>query len=148
VTDRDGSPVGRHEGVAGFTVGQRRGLGVALGEPAYVTAIEPDSGTVQVGRRDDLRRTSCSVGGVNWLAAPPDGGADDLDVEVQLRHHHRPERARLSAGDGGRVTVAFDQPSEAVTPGQYAVFYSGDRVLGSGRILRDEGPPSARPSIR
>ena len=73
------------------------------------------------------------MGGVNWLAPPP----GDLAVEVQLRHHHRPEPARLSAGDGDRVTVVFGQPSEAVTPGQYAVFYAGDRVLGSGRILRD-----------
>lgn len=133
VADRDGSAVGRHEGVAGFTVGQRKGLGVALGEPAYVTAIEPDTGTVRVGRRADLRRASCRVGGVSWLAAAP----GDASVDVQLRHHHRPERARLEAGDEDRVTVVFEQPSEAVTPGQYAVFYAGDRVLGSGRIERD-----------
>jgi len=133
LTDRSGSAVGRHTGVAGFTVGQRRGLGVALGEPAYVTAIEPGTGTVQLGRRTDLRRETCRVGGVNWLASPPGEAA----VEVQLRHHHRPERARLQAAGEQQLTVVFDQPSEAVTPGQYAVFYAGDRVLGSGRILRD-----------
>lgn len=132
VTDQEGNELVRHGGVAGFTVGQRRGLGVALGEPAYVTAIDPESGAVRVGNRSDLRRTTCRVGGLSWLERPAEGAV----VEVQLRHHHRAERVRLQGGDGV-LTLHFEQPSEAVTPGQYAVFYADDRVLGSGRILRD-----------
>src|SRR5262249_30234840 len=120
--DRDGREVGRHAGVAAFTVGQRRGLGVALGEPAFVSAIDPESGAVRVGPRRDLLRAGCTVSAVNWLAAPPDG-----EVLVQLRHHHEPERARLELRPDGDVRVHFAQASEAVTPGQYAVFYAGER---------------------
>jgi tRNA-specific 2-thiouridylase len=131
--DRDGTELARHDGVAAFTVGQRRGLGVALGEPAYVTSIDPDQGTVRLGRRSDLRREGCSVGGLSWLARPADGET----LDVQLRHHHQPERARLRFDTADGVSVHFEQPSESVCPGQYAVFYAGDQVLGSGRILRD-----------
>ncbi len=141
IVDADGRVLGRHEGVAGFTVGQRRGLGVALGRPAFVTAIDPDSGRVTIGDRDDLRRADCVVATPNWLTPPaggdpgPEGRALPARVEVQLRHHHQAEPARLLRR-GDDVEVRFDGPSQDVTPGQYAVFYSGDRVIGSGRIRR------------
>ena len=141
VLDRDGVTRARHAGVAAFTVGQRRGLGVALGAPAYVTSIDPADGRVTLGDRDDLARSTCRVSGVHWLQRP---GADDRVLEglaVQLRHHHVPEAVRVEAAgpDAGEqawstVQVAFEQPSRAVTPGQYAVFYRGDQVLGGGRM--------------
>jgi tRNA-specific 2-thiouridylase len=135
ILDAKGREVGRHDGVAAFTVGQRRGLGVALGEPVFVNAIDPRSGAVRVGGRQQLLRARCTATAVNWLAPAP------LDeVLVQLRHHHVPERARLQTAADGDVTVHFTRPSEAVTPGQYAVFYAGERVLGGGRIRREESP--------
>jgi tRNA-specific 2-thiouridylase len=130
VVDQAGAALASHGGVAGFTVGQRRGLGVALGTPAFVTAIDPVEGTVQVGSRADLAREDCRVDELNWHQQPQDGQL----VDVQLRHHHRPEPAQLELHAGGGWMVRFLEPSESVTPGQYAVFYKGDRVLGGGRI--------------
>ncbi len=129
--DRAGREVARHAGVAGFTVGQRRGLGAALGEPAYVTGIDPQDGAVRLGRRADLARAECRVEQVGWQQ--PEHPERAL---VQLRHHHQPEPARLLPEPGGALRVLFERPSLAVTPGQYAVFYDGDRVLGGGRIAR------------
>ena len=123
-----GDVLAEHDGVARFTVGQRRGLGVALGEPAYVTSVDAVSGDVHVGPRDALGVDRCRVRDVLWHDGPVEGA-----VEVQLRHHHRPERAQLSVAPDGDVLVAFEQPSGAVCPGQYAVFYHGDLVLGGGR---------------
>jgi len=138
--DREGRVVGRHAGVAAFTVGQRRGLGAALGEPAYVTAIDPDSGAVRVGRRKDLSRAACTVRQVGWQVDAP----RPRQALVQLRHRHAPEPAELTELADDAVRVAFRQPSLNVTPGQYAVFYEGDRVLGSGRIAREQ-PATAAP---
>jgi tRNA-specific 2-thiouridylase len=129
----DGRPLGRHDGVAGFTVGQRRGLGLALGAPVYVTGIDAGTGTVRVGPRADLLRHGCRVGGVRWHARRPAGA----EVLVQMRHHHEPVPARLAVQPDGDVHVRFATPCDAVTPGQWAVFYEGDRVLGGGRIRRE-----------
>ncbi len=137
LVDETGRRLGEHTGVAGFTVGQRRGLGVALGRPSYVTAIDPVTGRVTLGPREALRRERCRVEGVVWH-----GAAEWGDVAVQLRHHHTPELARLVALEqgavgGDAVEVRFSRPSEDVTPGQYAVFYRGELVLGSGRLAAD-----------
>ncbi|MCB9899438.1 MAG: tRNA 2-thiouridine(34) synthase MnmA [Planctomycetes bacterium] len=138
VLDESGRAVARHAGVAAFTVGQRRGLGVALGRPAYVTAVDPARGTVHVGAREALRRPSCRVGELVWQDAD---ACVEREVLVQLRHHHEPERAWVRPDDDGRCArVLFATPSEAVCPGQYAVFYDGARVLGAGRIQREDGP--------
>ncbi|HTE06675.1 MAG TPA: aminomethyltransferase beta-barrel domain-containing protein, partial [Planctomycetota bacterium] len=141
VVDGRGAIVGRHEGVAGFTVGQRKGLGIALGEKVFVTAIDPAGGEVRVGPREALARGRCEIGAMNWLAPAP----RDAAVLVQLRHHHAPEPARVecSGRDDGAVVLHFERPSEAVCPGQYAVLYDGDRVLGGGRIRRES--PEAAP---
>jgi tRNA-specific 2-thiouridylase len=130
--DAEGRTLGRHTGVADFTVGQRRGLGLALGRPAFVTSIDPASGTVTVGTDRQLLRAGCRVGAVGWLTEPAWG----QPVQVQLRHHHQPEAATLAPEEEGTVRVQFEHPSSAVTPGQYAVFYSAEQVLGGGRILR------------
>lgn len=136
--DEHGRDLGEHEGVGAFTVGQRRGLGVALGHPAFVTSIDAGSGTVRVGRRQDLSQDQCQVLAVNWHADPPEAGARLL---VQLRHHHRPEAVGVTPRPDGSAQVHFEQPSLDVTPGQYAVFYLGEQVVGGGRIA----PPDTLP---
>jgi len=130
--DREGRPVGQHAGVAGFTVGQRRGLGAALGAPVYVTAIDATSGEVRLGRHSDLLRTTCLVREVTWQAPPPRAPR----ALVQLRHHHAAVPATLTEERDG-LRVSFESPCPDVTPGQYAAFYVGDVVLGAGRIARE-----------
>lgn len=130
ILDASGTVLGRHDGVAGFTVGQRRGLGVAVGAPRYVTAVDPVSATVTVGSRDDLLVAGCVVEDVSFTGDPvPDGAG----VAVKVRYRSRPVAARVTAA-GGRWTVRFAEPQAAVAPGQAAVFYDGDRVLGGGTI--------------
>ncbi len=132
MTNPAGQVLTTHEGVGSFTVGQRRGLGVALGEPAFVTEIDPASGRVTVGSRDDLLRSRCNLDGVRWHSEPQ----WDQPLLVQLRHHHEPEAARVVVS-GGRVELHFEQPSYDITPGQYAVFYGEDMVLGGGRVAQE-----------
>lgn len=129
----DGRVVGEHSGVHHFTVGQRRGLGVALGEPLYVIATEPATHRVIIGRNDALLRAAMAVKDVNWISiAPP---AAPVRAEVKIRNKHAAAAATLTPTSGpDRVEVRFDEPQRAVTPGQGAVFYSGDVVLGGGWI--------------
>jgi tRNA-uridine 2-sulfurtransferase len=133
IVTADGRVVGEHAGIHHFTVGQRRGLGVAAAEPLYVIATEPSAKRVVIGRNDDLLRASMSVKDVNWIsmAAP----AAPLRAEVKIRNKHAAAPATLHpASTGAHIEVRFDEPQRAVTPGQGAVFYSGDLVLGGGWI--------------
>ena len=129
----DGQVVGEHAGVHHFTVGQRRGLGVAAGEPLYVIATEPETRRVIVGRNDDLLRSRATVREVNWISiAPP---AAPVRAEVKIRNKHAAAPATLCPmPSSDRMEVHFDEPQRAVTPGQGAVFYSGELVLGGGWI--------------
>ncbi len=131
IIDAGGVEVGRHDGAVGYTIGQRRGLGVALGEPRYVLDVRPASATVVVGRREDLLAAGVEVAGMSWVAdAPP----DDPEVEVKVRYRSDPAPARLEAGAGGRWLVWFGEPRERPAPGQSAVVYRGDEVLGGGTV--------------
>ncbi|MBS1858296.1 MAG: tRNA 2-thiouridine(34) synthase MnmA [Acidobacteria bacterium] len=133
IVGTDGRVLGRHEGVHRFTVGQRKGLGVATGEPLYVIATEPASQRVVVGRNDDLLRSSLFARDVNWISIP--GVAGPVRAQVKIRNRHTAAAATLRAtSDAARVEVVFDEAQRAVTPGQGAVFYSGDLVLGGGWI--------------
>lgn len=129
----EGRVVGEHAGVHHFTVGQRRGIGIAAPEPLYVIATQPATRRVVIGRNDDLLRGAATVTDVNWISiAPP---RTSLRAEVKIRNKHIAATAILHPiGDPSRVEVRFDQPQRAVTPGQGAVFYSGDLVLGGGWI--------------
>lgn len=128
-----GRTVGEHAGVHRFTIGQRRGLNVAAGEPLYVIATDPATQRVIVGRNEELLRSRLSVENVNWIAiAAPD---EPLRAEVRIRNKHAAAPATLYPG-AGDVEVRFDEPQRAVTPGQAAVFYQGDLVLGGGWIAR------------
>lgn len=128
-----GEKVGEHEGVHRFTVGQRRGLGIAAGEPLYVIATDPASQRVVVGSNDDLLRERFFAADVNWISIA--GVGDPVRAQVKIRHKHAGAQATLKAtGDAARVEVVFDEPQRAVTPGQGAVFYDGETVLGGGWI--------------
>jgi tRNA-uridine 2-sulfurtransferase len=133
IVDTNGRVLGTHSGTHHFTVGQRRGLRVAAGEPLYVIATEPAAQRVVVGRNDELMRGSLTAREINWvsIAAP----IEPIRTDVKIRNKHAPAQATLiPTGDDSRVQVKFDQPQRAVTPGQAAVFYSGDLVLGGGWI--------------
>ncbi len=163
VVDTAGRVVGRHEGIANFTVGQRRGLGIALGKPAYVTNLNVEANTVTLGEADDLLHRELTADRVNFLVDPP---VDAFRAEVKIRYLHRtapaiveieggartplsPPLARGEAGGdtspaggaastgkrcGPCVRVTFDEPQRAITPGQAVVFYDGEVVIGGGWI--------------
>ncbi|HTS66861.1 MAG TPA: tRNA 2-thiouridine(34) synthase MnmA [Candidatus Acidoferrales bacterium] len=133
IVTADGRSLGRHAGVHHFTVGQRRGLGIAAAVPLYVIATDPASQRVIVGGNDDLLRSRFVASGVNWVSIA--GVTDPIRVQVKIRNKHAAAPAALHAtADPARVEVVFDEPQRAVTPGQGAVFYDGDLVLGGGWI--------------
>jgi tRNA-specific 2-thiouridylase len=133
IVDTAGRRLGAHNGVHHFTVGQRRGLGIATGEPLYVIATEPAAQRVVVGTNEDLLRSRFFARQVNWVSI---AGLDEpLEARVKIRNKHAAAAATLHpAGDPARVEVRFHESQRAVTPGQAAVFYRDDVVLGGGWI--------------
>jgi tRNA-specific 2-thiouridylase len=140
VVTRDGRRVGTHRGVARFTVGQRRGLGLALGQRVFVVALDPGANRVVVGGEEDLIGREVELRSVRWPMRYAD--RDEIDVRVQLRSRHRAAVARVRRLSGERAQVVFEEPQRALTPGQSAVFYQGDVVLGGG-VVADRGSTSA-----
>ncbi len=133
IVDTDGRVVGEHGGVHRFTVGQRRGLGIVAGEPLYVIATQPDTQRVVVGSRDDLMRSTLIAKDVNWISIAPITAP--VRAEVKIRNKHVAAAATLyPSSEPSRAEVRFDEPQRAVTPGQGAVFYSSELVLGGGWI--------------
>jgi tRNA-specific 2-thiouridylase len=133
ITDRDGRVLGEHAGIHQFTVGQRKGLGIAAGEPLYVISTQPATQTVIVGKSEDLLRPACVAKDVNWISVP--GVQEPTRVQVKIRNKHIAAPATLfPMSDASRVEVRFDTPQRAVTPGQAAVFYQGQVVVGGGWI--------------
>jgi tRNA-specific 2-thiouridylase len=133
IVDTDGRLLGEHGGTHHFTVGQRRGLGIAAGKPLYVIATEPATQRVIVGRNEELMRRSLMVRDVNWLSIDTLG--EPRRAQVKIRNKHVPAEATLMpTGNCSRIEVRFDEPQRAVTPGQAAVFYDADLVLGGGWI--------------
>jgi tRNA-specific 2-thiouridylase len=135
IVDGQGNVVGRHLGFHRFTIGQRRGLGVAAGRPVVVVGIEPEHNRVVIGDQDGAGRSKLLLGGVNWLGEEM---AEGRRVGVQVRARHEPAPAALELLPGLRATVKFEAPVTAPAPGQAAVFYEGDRVVGGGWIERAE----------
>ncbi len=130
IVTMDGSRIGGHDGTVNFTIGQRKGLGVAVGEPRYVVDIQPASATVVIGRRGDLEVGGCTVTDVGFVAGEP---PSDPAVTVKVRYRSTPVPAMLTAF-GSAWQVTFASPQLAVAPGQAAVFYRGEEVLGGGII--------------
>jgi tRNA-specific 2-thiouridylase len=127
----DGTYLAEHDGMVDFTIGQRRGLGVALGERRYVVRIDPETATVVLGNKDDLLAAGCVVEDVSFVAGRV---PEHLNVDVKIRYRSNPVPARLADRGGERWEVRFDQPQLAVAAGQSAVFYHADEVLGGGVI--------------
>ena len=138
IVDVAGRVVGRHDGVHHFTIGQRKRLGLASAAPLYVVRLDAGRQLVTVGPRAAVDATGCTASGVNWIAGEAPGGL--VRAEAQIRHRHAASAATIEPIADGRVTIAFDAPQTAVTPGQAVVFYRGDEVLGGGWI--DSPPPA------
>jgi tRNA-specific 2-thiouridylase len=128
----DGTVVGQHTGIEGFTVGQRKGLGVALGEPKFVVRIESDTRRVVLGDRADLATSELTATGTNWLV---DESQIPTRCEVQIRYNAPPVPATLERLPQKRLAIQFDQPQLGVAPGQAVVCYQNERTLGGGWIV-------------
>jgi len=133
LVDRSGEVVGEHDGYAGFTVGQRKGLGGGFDGPRYVLEIRPADRAVVVGAREELYSDLVEVGELNWLTPEPPRPGDELSVQLRYRAPAVPATIQTSHG---RQLLELHQEFPAVTPGQSAVLFQGDRVLGGGRIVR------------
>lgn len=133
IADAAGLILGTHPGLHHFTVGQRRGINCPASEPYYVLDLDPRENRLVVGFKSELPVDRCRLSGVRWIGSPP-GGA--VRVSVRIRYRHQAVPAVFTPGEDGRGTLVFDRPEAAVTPGQGAVFYSGEAVLGAGWIER------------
>jgi tRNA-uridine 2-sulfurtransferase len=124
--------LGRHNGLHSFTVGQRKGLGLATGHPMYVVSLDRAKNQLVVGEDKELRSTTCAVRDINWISY------ETLEAPVQamvrVRNRHEPAAAIITPIDATTARVTFNESQRAITPGQGAVFYSGDEVLGGGWI--------------
>ena len=138
LVDVDGGLVGEHAGAAAYTVGQRHGIGLALGDRRYVVSTDPATNTVRLGRRADLETRRFEVGEMRFVAGRPleSGRSGAFRAAVQIRHRGHVVPAAASPGGDGRWLVETEEPVWAAAPGQAAVFYDGDEVVGGGRIAR------------
>ena len=143
----DGTVIGRHRGVAAYTVGQRRGLGVSASTPLYVARIDPERNAVVLGRKDELLRSEFLIEDFNPVSLP--SVKPGLKAGVRVRSSARPLPCRLYPQGGGRVRVAMREPVWGVAPGQAAVFYEGPLLLGGGTITAAREAPevSAQPAL-
>ncbi len=131
IVDKEGRALGQHAGVVDFTVGQRRGIGVSAPTPLYVTEVRPQAKQVVVGRREDLEVREVRIGGLNWFLDPSEAET------VQVRYNGSPVPCEIEDAGGGEVRALLSEPIMGVAPGQSAVFYRGDRVVGGGVVRRD-----------
>ena len=134
VTDAQGNVLGAHQGLLGYTIGQREGLGVAVGRPLYVLAIDQPNNRLIVGSRQELLSRALIAERVNWVSVEPPAGP--LRVAAKIRSRHEPAFALVRPASDGRVRVEFEEPQSAITPGQAIVFYEGETVLGGGWIAK------------
>ncbi len=132
MVDKDGHVLGKHKGIFRYTIGQRRGIGIPSSEPYYVTSIEPDKNRVIIGRKNDLFGRKLIASNLNWVSIPPP--TSRIKAQVQIRYRHRASPAIVYLIEKDRAIVEFEEPQRAITPGQYAVFYDGELLLGGGKI--------------
>lgn len=133
ILDREGNILGTHQGIAFYTVGQRRGLGLSKGRPLYVVKINPKDNSLTVGEEEDLYQNELLTEDVNWVGISE--LTSELAVLARIRYLHKESPALIYPVDGGGVRVKFKEPQRAITPGQAVVFYQDDMVLGGGRIM-------------
>jgi tRNA-specific 2-thiouridylase len=134
IVDREGAVLGHHGGVHRYTIGQRRGIGIAAPEPLYVVNINAEKNQVVVGHQDELLGQEFVAAGVNWVAFDTPG--EPVLAAVRVRYRHAPAAATITPIADNRVKVVFDEPQRAITPGQTTVFYRDDEVLGGGWITK------------
>lgn len=143
IVNMEGQLLGVHQGIFSYTIGQRRGLGIASSAPYYVVNLDPVSNSVQVGRDNDLYRREVNVEAVNWVSiAPP---VEPIHCQVRIRNQHRPAPALVCPQGEREASVCFEESQRAVTPGQAAVFYADSLLLGGGVIAKDPPPAGACP---
>ena len=135
IIDGEGRVIGEHPGIHHYTVGQRRGLGIAHSSPLYVLELRPEDNAVVVGDRSQLGKRRCRIVRPNWISIPC--LAAPLRVHAKIRSRHREAPATITPGEGRGVEVLFDSPQPAITPGQACVFYQGEQVVGGGWISRN-----------
>jgi tRNA-specific 2-thiouridylase len=129
----DGTVVGRHKGITHYTIGQRRGLGIAWSHSLFVKKIDPASNRVILSDDESLYSRETEVSGLNWIRW--DEPLKEFRASARIRYRHTEQPALVTVRDNGSVHILFDEPQRAATPGQTAVFYDGDTVLGSGTIM-------------
>ena len=136
IKDVSGETLGEHKGLGAFTIGQRKGLGIATGTPRYVLELKVADNTLVVGGPDDLERAGMKVDELNWIDPNfPSGLIDGQKASIQYRSTHRGAPGRLSGRpESPEIEVHFDEPQSALSPGQAAVFYREDEVVGGGTI--------------
>jgi tRNA-specific 2-thiouridylase len=134
IVNARGKTLGTHQGIHRYTVGQRRGIGIAAPRPLYVISIDAARNRVVVGEQEELLRDEFTAAGVNWIIDVE--GISPVRAEVRVRYRHQPAPATITPLDEGRWRVRFDEPQRAITPGQATVFYRGDEVLGGGWIVK------------
>ena len=134
IVDRQGNILGEHRGIVSYTIGQRKGLGIASREPLYVVAIDPKKNTITVDGKDKVYATELVASDLNWISIEgPDG---PMSIKAKIRYLHREAEATVTPSDKIEVMVKFREPQMAITPGQAVVFYDGDIVVGGGTIAR------------
>ena len=136
IVNLEGKVLGNHQGIHHYTIGQRKGLGIAAAEPLYVVALDPVMNRVVVGDRQSAGRDSCSVHRLNWVSIPEPHAP--IQCEVQVRYRSSAVPVTVIPLDAGRIKLQFAEPQFGITPGQAAVLYEGDRVLGGGIIEKFE----------
>jgi len=132
--DMDGNVIGRHKGITHYTVGQRKGLNLAMGRPVFVTEIRPETNEVVIGDNDDVFSDHLICGNVNWMAVDGLHG-EEKTVMAKIRYSHKGAPCVIRELEDGRVECRFETPQRAITPGQAVVFYENDYVFGGGTIL-------------
>jgi tRNA-specific 2-thiouridylase len=132
ILDKDGNVLGRHKGIPFYTIGQRRGLGLAKGKPLYVIKIDREKNTIVVGGEEEVRSDTFIVDSINWIVPPE--MIPFRNAHVKIRYNHPGSEASLSPKGEGKFQVKFKVPQKAITPGQAAVFYDGETLLGGGWV--------------
>lgn len=131
ILDTEGNYLGQHDGISNYTVGQRRGLGIAAGKPMYVVKVDPKNNIIVLGEEKDLYRSGLKANNISWVN-PPDSG--EIRVKAKIRYRHNGDKATVTIAPDNTARIFFDEPQRAITPGQAVVFYNEEKLLGGGWI--------------